>query len=317
MKNTVRFAAFVLSLTLLSCGGGEHSATDTGSASFGLMFEEASVPAMNLAPSMAPADICSSYGIDSISGTVYNSSNTVIATGGPWACSAHQGTITNIPTGSNICIIIKGTVSGSVVWQGATSGVTIYGGQDTNVGAIPMAYTGNVTTTPATMSFGPANSNAVFWIDQSNPNQNVPLSYQKWGQVFTAPSSSIFLSSASFYVSAQQSATYFMVRLTEWSDVLSQPVGVPLYESGHVLFSTPNTNLPDPISGVRPTVFSVNSTIIPGQKYILEILGDGAVGMVIANGYTGDGLYSANNSNPWSQFGGYALRSDMVFILAP
>lgn len=132
----------VLSLNLISCGSGEHSATDTGSASFGLTFEEATAPAaMKLAPSMAPADICSSYGIDSISGTVYNSSNSVIATGGPWACSAHTGTIYNIPPGSNLRITITGTVSGTVVWQGETTGKTIYSGQDTNVGSIPMTYT--------------------------------------------------------------------------------------------------------------------------------------------------------------------------------
>ena len=161
MTNTIYLFVFLLSLTLSSCGSGEHSATDTGSASFGLTFEEASVPAaMKLAPSMAAAtDICSSYGIDSISGTVYNSSNTVIATGGPWACSAHQGTINNIPPGSNLKIAIKGTVSGSVVWQGETTGASIYAGQDTNVGAIPMTYTGSDTTRPTVSASTPTGTN--------------------------------------------------------------------------------------------------------------------------------------------------------------
>src|SRR3990172_461793 len=127
MTNTIYLLVFLLSLSLSSCGSGEHSNTaDTGSASFGLSFEQASAPStMQLAPSAAPTDICSSYGIDSISGTVYNSSNTVIATGGPWACADHTGTIYNIPAGSNLKIAIKGTVSGSVVWQGETTGASI------------------------------------------------------------------------------------------------------------------------------------------------------------------------------------------------
>lgn len=158
MKNTIYLFVFLLSLTFSSCGTGEHSTTaDTGSASFGLIFEQAPAPvAIKSAPSMAPVtDICSSYGIDTISGTVYNSSNTAIATGGPWACSAHQGTINNIPPGSNLRIAIKGTVSGTVVWQGETTGATIYAGQDTNVGSIPMTYTGNDTTRPTVSASTP------------------------------------------------------------------------------------------------------------------------------------------------------------------
>ena len=161
MTSTIYLILLLFSLTLSSCGSGEHSATDTGSASFGLTFEEATAPvAMKLAPSMAPADICSSYGIDSISGTVYNSSNTVIATGGPWPCSAHQGTINNIPPGSNLRIAIKGTVSGTVVWQGETTGATIYAGQDTNVGSISMTYIGNDTTAPTVTFSTPNGANA-------------------------------------------------------------------------------------------------------------------------------------------------------------
>lgn len=66
-------AVLVVSLALSSCGGG-HGSTDTGSASFGLTFEQApALDAIKSAPSMAPVtDICSNYGIDSISGTVYN-----------------------------------------------------------------------------------------------------------------------------------------------------------------------------------------------------------------------------------------------------
>jgi len=161
MTNTIYLLVFLLSLSLSSCGSGEHSNTaDTGSASFGLSFEQASAPStMQLAPSAAPTDICSSYGIDSISGTVYNSSNTVIATGGPWACSAHTGTIYNIPPGSNVRIAIKGTVSGAVVWQGETTGATIYAGQDTNVGSIPMTYTGSDTTRPTITAATPTGTN--------------------------------------------------------------------------------------------------------------------------------------------------------------
>jgi hypothetical protein len=165
-----------------------------------------------------------------------------------------------------------------------------------------------------TISFGPAVGNFAYWIDQSNPSNSGP---QKWGQVFTAPTSGgTILSKASFYVNAIQStksATYFMVQLSQWSDVLSQPVGTPLYTSGQVLFSTPNTNLPDHSDGYPPTFFTVNASIIPGQKYIFEILGDGVAGMVSASGSTDNGLFILEGGSTWHQFAPIALRSDMWF----
>ena len=104
-----------------------------------------------------------------------------------------------------------------------------------------------------------------------------------------------------------------MIKLSEWSTSLSQPASNSVYESAQVLFSTPNTNTPDPSWGVPPTIFDVDTPVIPGNKYIFEILGDGAVGLLTATGYADGGLYLAQNSTTWNKFGNFALRSDITF----
>lgn len=211
MKNTIYLFVFLLSLTFSSCGSGDYSTSaDTGSASFGLKFEEASVPsAVKLAQSAARAtDICSSYGIEYISGTVYNSSNSAVATGGPWACADHQGTINNIPPGSNLRIAIKGTVSGTVVWQGETTGITIYADQDTNVGSITMIYTGSDTTSPTVTAATPTGTNVPLTSPITVTFSEAMASSTIDSTTFTIQNGSVSVSGNVSYNTATRDATF-------------------------------------------------------------------------------------------------------------
>jgi hypothetical protein len=170
------------------------------------------------------------------------------------------------------------------------------------------------------LSFAPTDNNAVFWIDQSRPTPNVPATFDKWGLVFIVPAGQTVLNSATFYVESSPgagAASFFQVKLSAWSSSLSQPVGAPIFESSPVLFSTPNPNPPDPIYGVRPTSFSVESAVTGGDQYVFEILGDGAAGILTAKGNANGNIYESqsniNNGLIWIQFGSEAFRSDIFF----
>ena len=162
---------------------------------------------------------------------------------------------------------------------------------------------------------GPADNASVFWIDQNRRNENSPPKFQKWGQVFTVLPSEDFLNTASFYVNTNMSdpshANYFMIRLSEWSNALVQPVGLPIYESTQVFFSAPNNNPAE--GGIRPTFFFVDSPVTAENQYIFEVLGDGVVGIATGRGYEEGGLYLDQENIGWHEFGGLDFRSDIYF----
>ena len=78
--------------------------------------------------------------IDVIECIVYDGSNNELASE-TFDCSAHQGTIDNIPVGSNRKVIILGIdVSGNIIYYGEVLGVTIAAGQTNNLGTIDAYY---------------------------------------------------------------------------------------------------------------------------------------------------------------------------------
>lgn len=139
----------VLGLVLLLCacgGGGNGSSSDTGSISFRLEWVHPG-PQSGLAKSPS-GDVCVDYLIDTVSVAVHNSSGTTILTQS-WGCSSHQGTVDKVPKGSGYSLTVDGVVAGDVDWNNQTTGITVTGGQDTNIGKIEMAYIGDDQTRPA------------------------------------------------------------------------------------------------------------------------------------------------------------------------
>ncbi len=158
----MKWPLFTLSLFLLlllsACGTYDQGASDgEGSISFSITLQDAPTLAptngYNLAPQLAPLD-CAASGVSTVSATVYDSLNNSIATGGPWSCLAHSGTITNVPAGSGMKVAISGVdTSGNAIYKGEISGITVTAGQTTSTGEIIISRQGTVTTIAGSAGF--------------------------------------------------------------------------------------------------------------------------------------------------------------------
>jgi hypothetical protein len=135
---------------LWGCGGGisepqssenvSPASTDTGEASFNIQWYAANAVRASDMVHQAIVD-CETTGLASITCQVYDEGEQrLIASGGPWDCSDHQGRIEQIPAGSNRVFAILGWSeaegTGNIVYQGQIAGITINPGEIANVGTI-------------------------------------------------------------------------------------------------------------------------------------------------------------------------------------
>ena len=173
--NSFILAVMAVALLLASCTGrsdnpAESRGTGAGSLAFSLVFEkpnisgnQAQTPNKQIPPSSRTAiipnsltgDVCTDYGLSTITGRVLNAANVLIATGGPWLCSAHQGTFSNIPVGSGYTVVFEADVAGTIAWRGQTTNQSIANGQTTTLLPIVMAYIGSDAVDPLVASVTP------------------------------------------------------------------------------------------------------------------------------------------------------------------
>src|SRR3972149_1629554 len=138
--------SIILLLLMTACGSNSHQSSDTGSISFNLQLSHPTT--LSRAAAATSADICTDYGIIFININLLNSSDEAVATGS-WSCSAHEGTIYDVPAGTGYIIKITGTVSGGIIaWRGEISGVVVTAGETTPAGVIALAYTGDDVEPP-------------------------------------------------------------------------------------------------------------------------------------------------------------------------
>jgi len=143
----------ILLIFLTACGSNQHASSDTGSISFKLQLSRPTTTSR--AAAATSAGICTDFGITVINVNVFSSSGATVAAGN-WSCSAHEGTITDVPAGADYTIRITGTVTGgTIAWRGEKSGVGVTAGETTPAGEITMAYTGNDITPPVITSTAP------------------------------------------------------------------------------------------------------------------------------------------------------------------
>jgi hypothetical protein len=174
MSNKMKCAYYLLPLAfclfLFACGGNgpENSGSgSTGSGTGTIVFDlewqhspQASIFSDEIRSlrqdiGRSTSDCCVDYGITTVTAKVYNSSNSQIASGS-WACSAHQGTITGVPVGTNHWLRLEGTCSGGAInWRGDRTGITVNNGATTNAGTVPIAYIGGDTTPPTVSPASP------------------------------------------------------------------------------------------------------------------------------------------------------------------
>src|SRR3972149_7336508 len=155
MKRLLIFPIYLLIITFItSCGSSSPTTSDKGSISFNLALKRTTVAPRS---SYLPAnDICIDYGITTINATVLNSSGATV-TSVSWPCSAHEGTITGVPAGSNYTVRLEGIDSRSAVaWRGEKSGIDTISGATAVAGTITMTYIGNDTTAPTVTSTSPS-----------------------------------------------------------------------------------------------------------------------------------------------------------------
>lgn len=130
---------------LCACGGGgDSSSPDTGSISFSLDWVH---PGPQRGFEKSPSgNVCVDYLIETVRANVKHSSGTDITES--WNCSDRGGTIDTVPKGSGYTVTIDGIVAGNVDWNHQVTGITVTGGQDTNLGTVEMVYRGDDQTRP-------------------------------------------------------------------------------------------------------------------------------------------------------------------------
>jgi hypothetical protein len=123
---------------LWGCGNdvqGVSTATssDTVSASLAIRWHET----QHIQNSMALQSSldCQDSGIESVVCNVYDTlTDTLLVTGGPWACETHGAAIKGIPVGQDRTFVLLAQDSkGNMKWRGEAAGVTIIDGEIANV----------------------------------------------------------------------------------------------------------------------------------------------------------------------------------------
>ena len=126
MKRIYISVLCLLFLSLFAAGCGSDQRGDSGAITFSLYWNTGSAsPALKAPP--PGADVCAYYQIDTINASVVNSSGQTVATGS-WPCSAHSGTISDVPAGT-MNVTIDGLAGTTVLWRGQTTGVNVVVGQ--------------------------------------------------------------------------------------------------------------------------------------------------------------------------------------------
>lgn len=125
---------------MFGCGGGSDDnlslgPSETGSASFTVAWHD--TPVIQASENnYIPMIDCDGAGVSTITFEVYDESNTYL-TSGSFECSSGQGTIDNIPAGTNREVVILGEdVNGNILYHGITTGITVTAGQINDAGII-------------------------------------------------------------------------------------------------------------------------------------------------------------------------------------
>lgn len=107
---------------------------------------------------------------------------------------------------------------------------------------------------------------------------NAVFSLGNVGGTFTVPSGKTLLKQVSLNVNDQQDATYFEIKIFQWTGSYNGSIaGAALFSGGPIYFVNPNPNTSSPRIGWKPTAFNVNIAVVSGQQYLIQLLGGGGV----------------------------------------
>jgi hypothetical protein len=120
---------FVLAFLPTCGGGGSGSGDQSGTGSVTVMLHVAE----HSGAALAQID-CGETGVQTVEAEIFDATNTSIASGGPWACDLHQGTIENVPAGCGNTIVVRGlNVDGTVTYLGEVTDFCVLAAQDNDV----------------------------------------------------------------------------------------------------------------------------------------------------------------------------------------
>ncbi len=146
------FLYYSLCISLLffssACGDADKSSSntgssDTGSISFSVEWIGIGTPTIEDAVDSNVARVldCATSGVSEVEAEVYDEYYDGLASGGPWDCNNHSGTINNVPEGFNYIVELIGKdSSGNTIYQGEKTGINVYAGET--------AYAGTITVSP-------------------------------------------------------------------------------------------------------------------------------------------------------------------------
>ena len=164
LMNTARYLSLCAALLALVSCNADHGPSVAGTISFKVKLKSAAAPGHASASALVPLD-CSASGVSLVTAAVYDSSNAVTATGGPWECAAHGGSITAVPPGFNLKVLILGKdANGTVLYRGEQKGLSVFKGKHVNAGIIVVSLFTPELTSP---SDGSSVTNGVLHLEWS------------------------------------------------------------------------------------------------------------------------------------------------------
>jgi hypothetical protein len=149
LPSTFVFILFYSCYLIYGCGGGDGSANDTQSTTGAIFFElNWDYDSVEQRDSYSHRDgACTAYDIASISVDVKNAADTIIASQS-WACSEGRNTIADVAVGSDLTLTFSGIVNGQTDWLGQATGISVIGGQQTDIGTVVMDHIAEDVTPP-------------------------------------------------------------------------------------------------------------------------------------------------------------------------
>ena len=103
---------------------------------------------------LSSRDVCADYGIEEVGALVRDKHGTLIASE-TWPCSAHSGTIEEVPAGTGISILVDGLISEAPMWRKEIQNLAVVAGETTIIPKVLMVYRGDDTDPPAVFPITP------------------------------------------------------------------------------------------------------------------------------------------------------------------
>jgi VCBS repeat-containing protein len=137
---------------------------------------------------------------------------------------------------------------------------------------------------------------ASFWIDQTraDPQSGSPNLGQV-GEVFTVPDDQGELNAVTIKLSSPGTvaggASFVQIKIYKWDGA---PVGPAIFTSEKLL-------LPAAGQPLTPATFGLDLAVEAGEQYVLEIIGDGRIGLATAAANASGALFTQTGTDAWQQ----------------